>query len=284
MNSVKVRQMLQQFLIEDIGERDVTCEALFSHLHKGEARFVAKETGVFVGESIIKEGFYLLDEHVEVELCKRDGDSVAKGELIAIVKGSISAILSAERVVLNLIQRMSGVATFTSHAVALVESSTTRICDTRKTTPGLRMFEKHAVHCGGGFNHRYGLYDGVMLKDNHIAFAGSVSEAVRRVREKVGHMVKVEVEIETKDQLLEAIEAGADIIMFDNCSPETIKEWIFLVPPHIITEASGNITLENLHLYKDTGVHYISLGALTHSVKALDISLDVIETREEQLV
>ncbi|WP_110111471.1 carboxylating nicotinate-nucleotide diphosphorylase [Bacillus sp. CGMCC 1.16541] len=284
MNRLRVRQLLQQFLIEDIGERDVTSNALFSSKDEGEVRVIAKENGIFVGEDVIREGFTLLDEQIHVNLLKQDGEGVRKGEEIAIIEGSISAILSSERVVLNLIQRMSGVATLTNRAVKVLEGSSSRVCDTRKTTPGLRMFEKHAVQCGGGFNHRYGLYDGVMLKDNHIAFAGSVSEAVKQVREKIGHMVKIEVEIETKEQLIEAVEANVDVIMFDNCSPDIIKEWLSLVPSHMTTEASGNLTLDNLHLYKETGVHYLSLGALTHSVQSLDISLDVVQTRKEQLI
>jgi len=191
----------------------------------------------------------------------------------------VRSILTGERVILNLLQRMSGIATITHKAVALLGSSHTRICDTRKTTPGMRMLEKYAVRAGGGYNHRFGLYDGVMLKDNHIAHAGSILDAVVKVREQVGHMVKVEVEIENKSQLLEAIEAGADVIMFDNCSPEVIKGWIPLVPAHIVTEASGGITLGTLHSFRDSGVDYISLGALTHSAGSIDISLDLLTER-----
>ena len=202
-----------------------------------------------------------------------DGDPFQKGDRLAVVRGNVADLLKGERVVLNLVQRMSGIATTTRRAVELLGDVKTRIADTRKTTPGLRMLEKYAVRTGGGFNHRFGLYDGVMIKDNHISFAGSIINAVQRVREKLGHMVKIEVEIETKDQLLEAIEAGVDVIMFDNRSPQEIKEWISLVPDGIVTEASGGITLENLADYKDTGVDVISLGFLTHTVKSLDISV-----------
>lgn len=170
---------------------------------------------------------------------------------------------------------MSGIATATNKAVKTLQSDHTRICDTRKTTPGLRMFEKYAVTCGGGFNHRIGLYDGVMIKDNHIAFAGSITNAVKIAKEKLGHMAKIEVETESEEQVLEAIEAGADIIMFDNRTPEEVKHFQKLVPQHITTEASGNITLQTLADYRHTGVDYISLGFLTHSVKALDISLTI---------
>lgn len=194
---------------------------------------------------------------------------------MAVVSGSVSALLQGERVVLNLVQRMSGIASLTRTAVETLNSSFTRICDTRKTTPGLRMLEKYAVRCGGGYNHRFGLYDAVLIKDNHIAFAGSIRRAVQLVREKVGHMVKIEVETETKEQVMEAVEAGADVIMFDNRNPLEIKEMISLIPEHIITEASGGITLDNLAAYRDSGVHYISLGFLTHSFKSLDISAEV---------
>jgi nicotinate-nucleotide pyrophosphorylase (carboxylating) len=181
-------------------------------------------------------------------------------------------LLTGERVILNLLQRMSGIATLTHRAVTILNNSHTRICDTRKTTPGLRMLEKYAVVCGGGYNHRFGLYDGVMIKDNHIAFCGSITKAVQAVREKLGHMVKIEVETETKEQVLEAVRAGADVIMFDNRTPDEVREFVSLVPKPIITEASGGITLENLAEYGTTGVDYISLGMLTHSATALDIS------------
>jgi nicotinate-nucleotide pyrophosphorylase (carboxylating) len=170
---------------------------------------------------------------------------------------------------------MSGIATMTCEAVDKTKNTAARVCDTRKTMPGLRMLDKYSVRTGGGYNHRNGLYDGVMLKDNHISFAGSIKGAVEKVRKEIGHTVKIEVEIETKEQLLEAIEAKADIIMFDNCTPGQIKSWIGLVPNGVETEASGNITLDNLREYAETGIHYISLGCLTHSVKAFDISARV---------
>ncbi|CAM3938363.1 carboxylating nicotinate-nucleotide diphosphorylase [Mesobacillus thioparans] len=276
MNSIKLRLLLEQFFIEDIGERDVTSELIFGNESRGTMVFIAKDEGIFCGEQIIKTGFGLMDENSQVTMKVKDGEKVGKGQELALIDGKVSALLKAERVVLNLVQRMSGIATKTNEAVKALDSMKTRICDTRKTTPGLRMLEKYAVRCGGGFNHRYGLYDAVMIKDNHISFAGSISNAVEAVRANLGHMVKVEVEIETKDQLFEAIEAKADCIMFDNRTPEQIQEWIGYVPEGIATEASGGITLDTLHSYRNCGVDYISLGFVTHSVKSLDISAKVL--------
>jgi nicotinate-nucleotide pyrophosphorylase (carboxylating) len=275
MNKLKLRSLIEQFFIEDIGEQDITTDLIFSDNTKGEVVFLAKETGIFCGEDIIKTGFQLLNPQINIQLFVKDGDPIERGQRLAVASGEISTLLKGERVILNLIQRMSGIATLTRKAVETLDSSFTRICDTRKTTPGLRMLEKYAVRCGGGYNHRYGLYDGVMIKDNHISFAGSITRAVDLVREKLGHMVKIEVETETKDQVIEAVEAGVDVIMFDNRTPDEIKALIKLVPDHIITEASGGIDLNNLGSYRDCGVHYISLGFLTHSYKALDISVKV---------
>ena len=217
----------------------------------------------------------MIDSQITV-LCEvKDGEKVDAGTVIAKANGAIQNLLKGERVILNLIQRMSGIATTTSQAVSKVKGYNTRICDTRKTMPGLRMLDKYAVRKGGGYNHRNGLYDAVMLKDNHIAFTGSIKNAVNKVKEQLGHTVKVEVEIETKQQLLEAIEAKADMIMFDNRTPTEISSWLPYVPNEISTEASGSITLDTIESYAKTGVQYISLGCLTHSVKALDISAKV---------
>jgi nicotinate-nucleotide pyrophosphorylase (carboxylating) len=277
MNKLKLQQILQEFFLEDIGERDVTSETIFPGNQKAKGHFLVKEDGVLSGTELISAGYHLLDPSIEVTMFKQDGEKVKKGDVIASVSGPIVPLLTGERVILNLLQRMSGIATLTNRAVTALNSEHTRICDTRKTTPGLRMLEKYAVTCGGGYNHRFGLYDGVMIKDNHIAFCGSITKAVKAVREKLGHMVKIEVETETKDQVLEAIAAGADVIMFDNRSPEEIREFVKLVPKPIITEASGGISLENIAEYGKTGVDYISLGMLTHSVKALDISFNIEE-------
>lgn len=275
MNALKVRKALERFILEDIGEKDVTSQLIFPDNLRAKGTFLAKETGVFVGTAVIEQGFRLLDDGIQITLYKKDGDFVEKGEILASVEGPIASLLTAERVILNIIQRMSGIATMTRKAVLALESDHTRICDTRKTMPGLRMFDKYAVVCGGGYNHRFGLYDGVMIKDNHIAFVGSITKAVTSVKEKLGHMVKVEVETETEEQVREAIAAGADIIMFDNRTPEEVHEFSKIVPSTIVTEASGGITIENLSNYGGTGVDYISLGLLTHSVKALDISFNI---------
>lgn len=284
MNTLKLRSQLEQFFIEDIGDQDITSDLIFTNGAKGEVVFIAKEEGIFCGENIIRTGFKLLNEAIEVVVNVNDGEWIKVGQIIATATGRTSDLLKGERVILNLVQRMSGISTLTRKAVQELNSPFTKLCDTRKTTPGLRMFEKYAVRCGGGFNHRYGLYDGVMIKDNHISFAGSITEAVQGVREKLGHMIKIEVETETLDQVKEAIEAKADVIMFDNRTPEEIKEWIGIVPDGIITEASGGITLSNLASYRDSGVNYISLGFLTHSAKALDISVKVSWNKgEEQL-
>lgn len=275
MNKLKLRLQLEQFFLEDIGDRDVTSELIFNEKEKGEVVFLAKENGIFCGTDTIQTGFLVLDEEAKVTMFVQDGDRIEKGQKLAVVQGTVTNLLKAERVVLNLVQRMSGIATKTQEAVQLLDSTHTKIVDTRKTTPGLRMFEKYAVRCGGGYNHRFGLYDAVMIKDNHIAFAGSITKAVEKVRSNLGHMVKIEVETETKAEVMEAVKAGADVIMFDNRTPEEIADWITLVPNGIMTEASGGITLETIASYKNTGVDVISLGFLTHTVKALDISVKV---------
>lgn len=272
MNPIKLTSMLEHFYNEDIGEGDLSSFTLFPAEAVGEMTIVSKMHGIFAGKAVIETAMRMLDPSTKVECFIEDGAALAEGTVIAIVKGSIRSLLTSERVMLNLLQRMCGIATATNEVVKLVEGTATRICDTRKTAPGLRMLDKYAVRMGGGFNHRTGLYDAVMLKDNHIALAGSIKKAVQTVRASIGHTTKIEVEIETLEQLQEAIVAKADIIMFDNCTPEQIKSWISLVPNTIITEASGMITKENIRSYAETGVDYISLGSLTHSVKALDIS------------
>ncbi|WP_121662960.1 carboxylating nicotinate-nucleotide diphosphorylase [Metabacillus litoralis] len=275
MNVIKLKKKLEEFFLEDLGELDISSQTIFGEKSRGEAVILAKEEGVFAGANVIEIGYSLFQSDIKVNLKKQDGDLLQKGDIIAEIEGPVAVILSGERVILNLLQRMSGIATLTNKAVHLLGSNTTRICDTRKTSPGLRMFEKYAVRCGGGFNHRFGLYDGVMIKDNHIAFSGSITNAVNKVRESTGHMVKVEVEIETEEQLLEAIDSGADVIMFDNRSPEEVARFAEITPKHIISEASGGIGLHNLADYRHTNVDYISLGMLTHSYKSLDISLNV---------
>lgn len=266
---------MEHFFIEDIGDIDVTSDYLFEDDYEGEIVFHAKQSGVFCGGNVIFTGFQVLDPSVHVQLLKRDGEKIIQGDTIAFARGRWSSLLKGERVILNLVQKMSGIATLTQDAVFHLQSEHTRISDTRKTTPGLRMFEKYAVRMGGGFNHRNGLSDAAMIKDNHISFAGSITKAVQELRKKVGHMVKIEVETETEAQVLEAVKAEVDCIMFDNCSVEDIHKFLQLVPSHIITEASGGITIQDLPLFSDCAVDYISLGCLTHSAPSLDISVNV---------
>ncbi|MGX1192747.1 carboxylating nicotinate-nucleotide diphosphorylase [Metabacillus sp. SLBN-84] len=275
MNLLKLKKQLESFFTEDIGDFDATSTFIFSEGQTGTAVIRAKVDGIFAGEEVLKAGYAVLDPRVNVQVLKRDGEAIYRGEKAAVMTGPIASILTGERVVLNLLQRMSGIATLTNQAVKLLNSDHTKICDTRKTTPGLRMIEKYAVRCGGGYNHRFGLYDGIMLKDNHIASAGSIAEAVQKARAKAGHMIKIEVEIETEQQLHEAIAARADIIMFDNRTPIEAAAFAAITPDSIITEASGGITLENLADYGRTGVDYVSLGMLTHSARALDLSMNV---------
>ncbi|RSK25734.1 carboxylating nicotinate-nucleotide diphosphorylase [Bacillus sp. HMF5848] len=275
MNRIKLRQMLTSFFNEDIGDRDITSETIFSPSVTGKGAFIAKEAGIIAGLSIIHEGYHLLNPSIEVKAKVEEGMMVKKGQIIAEVEGPVTDLLTGERVILNLVQRMSGIASLTNKAVQLIGNSSTRLVDTRKTTPGLRMLEKYAVRCGGAFNHRNGLYDAVMMKDNHIAYCGSIVEAVQAVRDQIGHMVKIEIETETEWQVQQAVEAGVDVIMFDNRTPQEIEALLPLVPSHIVTEASGGISLENISEYGQTGVNYISLGMLTHSAKALDISFRV---------
>ncbi|EAF3983925.1 TPA_asm: nicotinate-nucleotide diphosphorylase (carboxylating) [Listeria monocytogenes] len=274
MNSILMNQAIQAFLLEDIGQHDISAETVFPRDTMGEGVFLAKETGILCGISIPPKVYELLGGNIQFEAYKKDGDWIQKGDIISAVTAPVRTLLSGERVILNLMQRMSGIASQTNFAVKQLDDSAIRICDTRKTAPGLRAFDKYAVQTGGGFNHRNGLYDGVMLKDNHIAFSGGITSAVSTVREKLGHMVKIEVETETAEQVKEAVQAGADIIMFDNRTPEEIKQLVKLVPPHITTEISGNVTLENIHRYKGSGANYLSLGSLTHSVRAFDISFN----------
>lgn len=274
MNPLLMNQAIQAFLVEDIGQHDLTSDSIFGNDILGEGVFLAKETGIVCGVEIPGKTYQFLGGEIDYKPYKKDGDLVQAGDIIGVVTAPVRTLLSAERVILNLMQRMSGIATQTNFAVNQLDDPAIRICDTRKTAPGLRAFDKYAVQAGGGFNHRNGLYDGVMLKDNHIAFSGGITAAISSVRAKLGHMVKIEVETETAQQVTEAVQAGADIIMFDNRTPEEINQLVKLVPNHIITEASGNITLENIARFKGCGVNYISLGSLTHSVNALDISFN----------
>lgn len=272
--NLQAKEQLNAFLIEDIGTGDLSSDLIFDAHEQASGIFIAKADGIIAGIEVAQQVYDLLSQDATFIPAVADGDSIKKGEIIGRSTGNIRTLLAGERVILNLLQRMSGIATFTHTAIQTLNDATIKICDTRKTAPGLRYFDKLAVKIGGGFNHRSGLYDGVMLKDNHIAYAGSISKAVEKVRQQIGQMVKIEVEIETEAQLLEAIDAKADIIMFDNRTPEQVAAWTKLVPETILTEISGGITLDNLADYAHTGADYLSLGALTHSVIAFDISFN----------
>ena len=277
MNTLLAKEQIASFLKEDVGTGDLSTDLVFGRELDGTGVFLAKDDGIVAGTEIIALTYSLYTDKVKVTLFKNDGDIVSKGENIARVEGPVFALLTCERIILNLMQLMSGIATSTRKMVDTLDDPTIRIVDTRKTHPGLRMFEKYAVTCGGGFNHRFALYDGVMLKDNHIAFAGGIEKAVALVRSKLGHMVKVEVETETEEQVKQAVKAGADVIMFDNRTPEEIKYLQTLVPKHIITEASGGININSIASFKGCGVNYISVGSLTNGAKPLDISFNSTE-------
>lgn len=273
MNKFIVEEKLKQFFIEDQPYLDLTSDLIFPKEEIGKANFIVKESGIISGLHLIEEGYRLLDDSIVVRYDKKDGDRIEAGERLATVKGPMASILKGERVILNLLQRMSGIATVTKEAILRLNNPNIQIIDTRKTTPGLRIFDKYAVTCGGGVNHRFSLSDLVMIKDNHIAFSGSIEKAVKRVRQQLGPAVKIEVETENLDQVKEAVAQQVDIIMFDNCTVDEINQMAPYVPETILTEASGGITLENISEYREAKVNFISLGFLTHSVKALDISL-----------
>ncbi|MBW0762568.1 carboxylating nicotinate-nucleotide diphosphorylase [Mammaliicoccus lentus] len=275
LNKLYVQEKLKQFYLEDNHYGDLS-SSVFDLNQKGELTLISKAQGIFCGETIIQESFKLIESNVHTNILVKDGEIVEKGQKIAIIKGSITTLLTMERITLNLIQRMSGIATSTHHIVQKVQDTNVKIVDTRKTTPGLDMFEKHAVHVGGGYNHRRTLNDGLMLKDNHISFSESIQDLVSKAKQLVGPMDKIEIEIEDIDSLQEAIKAEVDIIMFDNCKPEWIAQHIQDVPSHIKTEASGNINIDNVLEYAQTGVHYISIGSLFYNQQALDISAKVV--------
>ena len=277
MNEITMKmqadQLIRMALQEDITSEDVSTNAVMPTATKGTVDLIAKEDGVVAGLEIYARVFKILDEKTEIELHCKDGDEVKKGELMATVTGDIRVLLSGERVALNYLQRMSGIATYTRQVAKLLEGSNVTLLDTRKTTPNCRVFEKYAVRVGGGHNHRYNLSDGVLLKDNHIGAAGSVAKAVRMAKAYAPFVRKIEIEVETLDQVKEAVEAGADIIMLDNMTPEMMKEAVQLIGGRAKTECSGNVTKENIAKIRDVGVDYVSSGALTHSAPILDISL-----------
>lgn len=277
MNQLLIEEALRRFLIEDIGTGDLTGEAIFSVGDRIRGAFYAKGEGRIAGMEVARQLFHLLDPSLSFRVLQPEGKDVDPGEVVAQIEGEARAVLSGERVALNLMQRMSGIATETRNVVRKVADLPVTVVDTRKTLPGVRIFDKYAVLIGGGKNHRFGLYDAVMIKDNHIAAAGSMSEAVHRVRRRIGHMIKIEAEAEKLEQVEEALSLGVDLILLDNMEPDELREAVSLVGGRIPTEASGGITPENIRIVAETGVDYISLGWLTHSVKSLDISLEVVK-------
>lgn len=266
-------EMILSALREDITSEDITTNSVMRDYCAGEVELICKEDGIIAGLGVFKRVFELLDSKTEIEFFAQDGDEVKNGQKLGIVKGDIRVLLSGERTALNYLQRMSGIATYTKSIAKLLEGSKTKLLDTRKTTPNMRVFEKYAVKVGGGYNHRFNLSDGILLKDNHIGAAGGVKEAVMMAKEYAPFVRKIEIEVENLDMLKEALEAGADIIILDNMSVEDMKEAVKLSAGKAETECSGNVTKENVARLVDLGVDYISSGALTHSAPILDLSL-----------
>ena len=277
MNDITMIMNADEFILsalrEDISSEDVTTNAVMREYKKGTVELICKEDGIIAGLDVFKRVFTLLDPNTEFEINVKDGDAVKNGDKIGTVTGDIRVLLSGERTALNYLQRMSGIATYTNSIAKLFEGSKTKLLDTRKTTPNMRIFEKYAVKVGGGHNHRYNLSDGILLKDNHINAAGSITNAVKLAKEYAPFVRKIEVETETLDMVREAVDAGADIIMLDNMTHETMAEAIKIIDGRAETECSGNDTRENVEKLIDLGVDYISSGALTHSAPIMDLSL-----------
>ena len=285
MNTITMKlqadHLIMEALKEDISSEDVSTNAVMKEYVKGEVELICKEDGIIAGLDVYARVFELLDEKTETTLYCKDGEAVKKGQLLGRVTGDIRVLLSGERVALNYLQRMSGIATYTHSVAELLKGSKTKLLDTRKTTPNMRIFEKYAVRAGGGFNHRYNLSDGVLLKDNHIGAAGGVKEAILAAKEYAPFVRKIEIEVENLEMVKEAADAGADIIMLDNMSPEEMKEAIRIINGRAETECSGNVTRENIRQVTEVGVDYISSGALTHSAPILDISMKNLHPVEE---
>ena len=274
-------KFIKMALEEDINSEDVTTNSVMPHYKKGQVELICKEDGIVAGLQVFQRVFQLLDPKTEVVFDVQDGEKVQKGQHMATVVGDIRVLLSGERTALNYLQRMSGIATYTNKVAKLLEGTNTTLLDTRKTTPCMRIFEKYAVTVGGGSNHRYNLSDGVLLKDNHIDAAGSVKAAVLAAKAYAPFVRKIEVETESLEQVQEALEAGADIIMLDNMTPDMMAEAVKLIDGRAKTECSGNITKENIEKITAIGVDYVSSGALTHSAPILDISLKHLKALEE---
>ena len=282
MNEITMKmqadELIMMALREDITSEDVSTNAVMPKAQKGTVDLIAKEGGVIAGLQVYARVFTLLDDKTEIEFFCQDGEEVKNGQLLARVTGDIRVLLSGERVALNYLQRMSGIATYTHSVAALLKGTKTKLLDTRKTTPNNRIFEKYSVRVGGGNNHRYNLSDGVLLKDNHIGAAGGVEKAIKMAKEYAPFVRKIEVEVETLDMVKEAVEAGADIIMLDNMTHEQMKEAMEYIDGRAEVEVSGNVTRENISRLTDLGVDYVSSGALTHSAPIMDISLKNLHT------
>lgn len=275
-------ELIKAALREDISTEDISTNAVMRGYKKGKADLICKQDGVICGLKVFERVFKILDPNTQINFFANDGDKAAKTQHIAEVIGDMRVILQGERTALNFLQRMSGIATYTAEVAALLEGSKTKLLDTRKTTPNMRLFEKYAVRCGGGNNHRYNLSDGVMLKDNHIGAAGGITQAVRAAKEYSSFVRKIEVEVESLEQCEEALAAGADIIMLDNMSVEDMKKAVKLIGGKALTECSGNVTRENIKNIISTRVDYVSSGALTHSAPILDLSLKNLKPAEER--
>ena len=271
--TLQADHLILEALKEDISSEDVSTNAVMKEAVRGEVDLICKEDGIVAGLDVFRRVFQLLDSGTQAEFYCKDGDEVKKGQLMGRVSGDIRVLLSGERVALNFLQRMSGIASYTHSVASLLEGTGIRLLDTRKTTPNMRIFEKYAVRVGGGYNHRYNLSDGVLLKDNHIGAAGSVTRAVQMAKEYAPFVRKIEIEVENLDMVREAVEAGADIIMLDNMSADEMREAVRIIDGRAETECSGNVTKENISLLTEVGVDYISSGALTHSAPILDISM-----------
>ena len=272
--------LIRMALDEDITSEDISTNAVMREAKQGEVDLICKEDGIIAGLSVFKRVFTLLDADTEITFFCQDGDEVKQGQKMGVVRGDIRVLLSGERTALNYLQRMSGIATYTNSITKLLAGSKTKLLDTRKTTPNNRIFEKYAVKAGGGYNHRYNLSDGVLLKDNHIGAAGSVAKAIEMAKEYCPFVRKIEIEVENLDMVKEAADAGADIIMLDNMSHDDMKEAIRIIDGRAETECSGNVTRENIAKLIDLGVDYISSGALTHSAPIMDISLKNLPATE----
>jgi nicotinate-nucleotide pyrophosphorylase (carboxylating) len=275
-NQILLDRIIRMALEEDLGTGDPTTDAIIDHHTRGEAILVAREQMILAGLPVFRRVFLFLCPEIEFESYFEDGNLVPAGEKISLLTGSLSAILKAERTALNFVQRMSGIATLTKAYVDKVGSQRIRVVDTRKTAPGLRLLDKYAVRTGGGFNHRLGLFDGILIKDNHIMAAGSITRAVILARRRAPHTLKVEIEVEDLAGVKEAVQAGADVILLDNMSTDEMREAVQIASGRVTIEASGNVNLDNIREISQTGVDIISAGALTHSAPSVDISLEVI--------